>query len=116
MDRRNLSSFDNNQNMSVNTIGSADDGLIFYEISNESGTKPFASTEYLFKRSRYATGHYFTVTGCIIDRISGETYLRVSNAGIEMYVIYSEYVEYVCNHGQILGYNPGNAIIYLEDL
>jgi len=51
----------------------------------------------------------------IYDEYADEVYLRVSNGGCEEYVAYSEYIDYVQNHGTIFNsFNPGNAIIYFS--
>lgn len=100
--------------MSVNGLdSSSEDHLKFYKIWYNSAGVVFADTGYSFNYdNRWASDHYFIVTGLIYDNHVDEVYLRVSNAGREEYIIYSEYVAYVRNHGVIGGVNPGNAIIY----
>lgn len=99
--------------MSVNTLNKDADRLRYYLlVYNLEGATALADTGYIFMYESWARGHYFVITGIIYTR--DEVYLRVSNAGLEEYVIYSEYVEYVATHG-VIGHsniNPGNAIIY----
>ncbi|MCR5593142.1 MAG: hypothetical protein K6F79_05285 [Saccharofermentans sp.] len=106
--------------MSVNTIWENNDdvGLNFYSLENGQTTDHrFAGTDYYFVPSHIAKGHYYTVTGIIYDDNSESVYLRVSNAGCEEYIVYSEYLDYVNNHGGIFGtsVNPGNGIIYFKE-
>ena len=103
--------------MSVSTLESTEDRLLFYALTTDSHVISFAGTEYGFSSRHNSYGHYCTVTGLIIDSIAEEYYLRVSNAGEEEYVVFSEYVEFARNHGTVINtaVNPGNAIIYFED-
>lgn len=106
--------------MAVNTIQGADEQLKYYSFSyNTGGHEIFADSGYsLWYDRQMAEGHYFTVTGLIRDYIKGDAYIRVSNAGYEQYIIFSEYVEYVKNHGvtPISRFNPGNAMIYFVEM
>lgn len=96
----------------------SEDRLHYYSLQDEAISDiEFANSGYFFIHKRNAQGHYFTVTGIIYDYQAEEVYLRVSNAGREQYIIFSEYVSYVENHGVVFSstVNPGNAIIYFEE-
>lgn len=102
--------------MSVNTLNEAQGvNLKFYALKNGGVGTQFGDTGYYMTSQHTATGHYYTVTGMIYDEYADEVYLRVSNGGCEEYVAYSEYIDYVQNHGTIFNsFNPGNAIIYFS--
>jgi len=64
-----------------------------------------------------ASGHFFTVTGIMRDKIRDDFFLRVSNNGEEQYISYNEYVDFVLSHVAEQNIpNYGNGIIYIEEL
>lgn len=80
----------------------ADRSLKYYSLStqNSNSVHLFGDMGYGFNVESYASGHYFNITGVVIDDIAEEVYLRVSNGGFEQYVLYSEYIDLVENESR----------------
>ncbi|MBQ0011389.1 MAG: hypothetical protein KBT07_01635 [Clostridiales bacterium] len=75
-------------------------------------TEMMSDSEYGLRSVSLARGHYFNITGLVYDKIADEVYLRVSNGGIEEYILFSEYIDLIENRSHswdVLGW--ANLII-----
>ena len=45
--------------------------------------------------SKKVNGHFVTVTGLIVDEVKNQRYLRISSWGLEFYINFDEYLEYM---------------------
>jgi len=82
-------------------------GIGFYKLEQSkasSDSKPFGDSQWSFNLDERVDQHYFTITGMVVDEISGETYLRISSWGRQYYVLFSEYMDKIekCRIGQYL--------------
>ncbi|MBR5936706.1 MAG: cellulose binding domain-containing protein [Clostridiales bacterium] len=88
--------------------------LKFYRLDNKGDIDPIThvlgDSNWNFYSSSTAKGHYFSLTGMIYDDISNDVYLRVSDAGREEYIFYSEYLELIEAHRQFPSFYPGEDL------